>query len=43
MCRRQPSNSKSRTEESKKACKKFEEKITVVQDFGRGMKTFLFL
>jgi len=36
MCRRQPCNFKSRIEESKEACKKFEEKITMVQDFGRG-------
>lgn len=41
--RRQPCNFKIRTEESKEACKKFEEKITVVQNFGRGKKSVLFI
>lgn len=34
----QPCNFKSRVEESTEACEKFEEKITLVLDFGRGSK-----
>lgn len=41
ISRRQPCNFKRRVKESKEACKKFEEKITLVQDFGRGSKSVL--
>jgi hypothetical protein len=41
ISRRQPCNFKRRVKGSKEACKKFEEKITLVQDFGRGSKSVL--
>ena len=41
-CRRWPCNLKGRVEESKEACEKFEKEITLVQDFGRGIKSVLF-
>lgn len=43
ICRRQPCNFKSRIEESKEACKKFKEKITMVEDTGRGKTAWFHL
>jgi hypothetical protein len=41
ISRRQPCSFTRRVKESKESCKKFEEKITLVQDFGRGSKSVL--
>lgn len=41
--RRHPCNIKGRVEESKEACENFEKEITLVQDFGRGNNSALFM